>query len=154
MATHSSILAQKIPWAEEPGGLHSMGSQRVTHDSHFHFQSLLQTYNLNIYRSTHRIFHFQAPSMWQHSRRGLGHWQASSQTSQNRRWAGASEVSGSSGLACTSRPGFTQTPTWPTQTGCARRRLLSTLLASAGTGHHGVTRSRWMFLNHCRMDRF
>ena len=27
MATHSSILAWKIPWAEEPGGLQSMGSQ-------------------------------------------------------------------------------------------------------------------------------
>ena len=29
MATHSSILAGKIPWTEEPGGLQSMGSQRV-----------------------------------------------------------------------------------------------------------------------------
>ena len=29
MAIHSSILAWKIPWAEEPGGLQSMGSQRV-----------------------------------------------------------------------------------------------------------------------------
>ena len=33
MATHSSILAWKIPWTEEPGGLQSMGSQRVEHDS-------------------------------------------------------------------------------------------------------------------------
>ena len=32
MATHSSILAWKIPWTEEPGGLQSMGSQRVRHD--------------------------------------------------------------------------------------------------------------------------
>ena len=32
MATHSSILAWKIPWMEEPGGLHSTGSQRVGHD--------------------------------------------------------------------------------------------------------------------------
>ena len=32
MATHSSILAWKIPWIEEPGGLQSMGSQRVGHD--------------------------------------------------------------------------------------------------------------------------
>ena len=31
-ATHSSILAWKIPWTEEPGGLQSMGSQRVEHD--------------------------------------------------------------------------------------------------------------------------
>ena len=32
MATHSSILAWKIPWSEEPGRLQSMGSQRVGHD--------------------------------------------------------------------------------------------------------------------------
>ena len=32
MATHSSILAGKIPWTEEPGGLQAMGSQRVRHD--------------------------------------------------------------------------------------------------------------------------
>ena len=31
-ATHSSILAWRIPWTEEPGGLQSMGSQRVGHD--------------------------------------------------------------------------------------------------------------------------
>ena len=32
MATHSSILAWKIPWTEEPGRQQSMGSQRVGHD--------------------------------------------------------------------------------------------------------------------------
>ena len=32
MATHSSTLAWKIPWMEEPGSLQSMGSQRVGHD--------------------------------------------------------------------------------------------------------------------------
>ena len=32
MAPHSSTLAWKIPWTEEPGGLQSMGSQRVRHD--------------------------------------------------------------------------------------------------------------------------
>ena len=32
MATHSSILAWKIPWVEESGRLHSMGLQRVRHD--------------------------------------------------------------------------------------------------------------------------
>ena len=32
MATHSSTLAWKIPWTEDPGGLQSMGSQRVRHD--------------------------------------------------------------------------------------------------------------------------
>ena len=32
MATHSSILAWSIPWTEEPGGLQSMGLQRVWHN--------------------------------------------------------------------------------------------------------------------------
>ena len=32
MATHSSILAWRIPWTEELGGLQSMGLQRVGHD--------------------------------------------------------------------------------------------------------------------------
>ena len=32
MATHSSILAWKIPWTKEPGGLQSMGSLRVGHN--------------------------------------------------------------------------------------------------------------------------
>ena len=31
MATHSNILAWKIPWTEEPGGLQAIGSQRVGH---------------------------------------------------------------------------------------------------------------------------
>ena len=32
LASHSSILAQSIPWIEEPGGLQSMGLQRVRHN--------------------------------------------------------------------------------------------------------------------------
>ena len=32
MAAHSSVLAWKIPWSEEPGRLQSMGSQRIRHD--------------------------------------------------------------------------------------------------------------------------
>ena len=32
MATHSTILAWRIPWTEEPGGLQSLGSHRVPHD--------------------------------------------------------------------------------------------------------------------------
>ena len=32
MASHSSTLAWKIPWMEEPGGLQSMGSRRVGHE--------------------------------------------------------------------------------------------------------------------------
>ena len=39
MATLSSILAGRIPWAEAAGGLQSMGSQRVGHDrAHTHMQ--------------------------------------------------------------------------------------------------------------------
>ena len=32
MATHSNVLAQRIPWTEKPSELQSMGSQRVGHD--------------------------------------------------------------------------------------------------------------------------
>ena len=32
MATHSSILAWRIPWTDEPSGLQSLGSQRVEHN--------------------------------------------------------------------------------------------------------------------------
>ena len=32
MATHSSTLAWRIPWTEEPGGLQSLGTERVGHD--------------------------------------------------------------------------------------------------------------------------
>ena len=39
MATHSSILAWKIPWTEEPGSLQSMGSQKVGHDWDLTFTS-------------------------------------------------------------------------------------------------------------------
>ena len=38
MAIHSSTLAWKIPWMEEPDRLQSMGSQRVGHEFHFHFR--------------------------------------------------------------------------------------------------------------------
>ena len=33
MAIHSSIIARRIPWTEEPGGLQSLASQRVGHDN-------------------------------------------------------------------------------------------------------------------------
>ena len=50
MATHSSILAWRIPWTEEPGGLQSTGSQRVGHDwsdvAHTHTSQLSQSYLL------------------------------------------------------------------------------------------------------------
>ena len=41
MATHSTTLAWKIPWMEEPGRMQSMGSQRVRHFTFvFHFHAL------------------------------------------------------------------------------------------------------------------
>ena len=49
MATHASILVWEIPWTGEPGGLQSMGSQRVGHDlatGHGHFPYLQGMYNL------------------------------------------------------------------------------------------------------------
>ena len=50
MGTHSSMLTWKIPWTEEPGGLQSMGPQRVGHNrahihntQHFFFQGRIQS---------------------------------------------------------------------------------------------------------------
>ena len=43
MATHSSIIAWRIPWTEEPGGLQSMGLPRVgAQRSNFHFMAILK----------------------------------------------------------------------------------------------------------------
>ena len=47
MATHSSILAWRIPWTEEPGGLQSMGSQRVDRTERLHFHFLICSLQLN-----------------------------------------------------------------------------------------------------------
>ena len=43
IATHSSILAWRIPWTEEPGGLQSMGSQRAIHNCTYIESLLCQT---------------------------------------------------------------------------------------------------------------
>ena len=54
MATHSSILAWRIPWTEKPGGLQSMGSQRVRHN--------WET-NTHIYNNTClKWFNFESPT--------------------------------------------------------------------------------------------
>ena len=50
MATHSSILAWRIPWTEEPGGLQSMGFQKVGHDL---ATEHTQTHTHFIYRQWH-----------------------------------------------------------------------------------------------------
>ena len=56
MATHSSILAWRIPWTEEPGRLQSMGSQRVRRDwtthTHMHVYIYIYIY-IYIYTHTH-----------------------------------------------------------------------------------------------------
>ena len=44
MATHFSILAWRIPWAEEPGGLQFIGLQRVGHD----LSDIVHTYSLQL----------------------------------------------------------------------------------------------------------
>ena len=45
MATHSSILAWRMPWTEEPGRLQSMGLQRVRHNSKHAEHSTAQHFN-------------------------------------------------------------------------------------------------------------
>ena len=50
MATHSSILAWRIPWTEEPGGLQSMESQTIRHD----LATKQQQY---IYINAHLVIH-------------------------------------------------------------------------------------------------
>ena len=50
-ATHSSILAWKIPWTEEPCGVQSMGSQRVGHD--------LNNCNVLVYMRKYLKNHFE-----------------------------------------------------------------------------------------------
>ena len=55
MAAHSSTLAWKIPWTEEPGRLQSMGSQRVRHNwLHFHFHFGISRYTLYIYKTNNK----------------------------------------------------------------------------------------------------
>ena len=67
MATHSSILAWRIPWTEEPGGVHSMGSQRVGHSwgtnthTHTHTQ-YARTERYSHYASLTHPGHF--PACW------------------------------------------------------------------------------------------
>ena len=60
MATHSNILAWRIPWMEEPGGLQSMGSQRVGHDFTFTFNHKLGTIlvELNLWREASFVTFF------------------------------------------------------------------------------------------------
>ena len=65
MVTHSSILAWRILWTEEPGRLQSTGSQRVRHDwgTNFHFQGYrFSSLFLNSFVITHNSFPLPLPS--------------------------------------------------------------------------------------------
>ena len=56
MATHSSILAWKIPWTEKPGRQQSMGSQRVGHDwATSHKSTILQLKKIIIFKISHPL---------------------------------------------------------------------------------------------------
>ena len=62
MATHSSILAWRIPWTEEPGGLQSKGSQRVGHDWATEPSLSLSYINKHIYTHIHLSVDFPGGS--------------------------------------------------------------------------------------------
>ena len=53
MATHSSTLALRIPWTEEPGGVQSLGSQRVGHDLATHTHPYTHTHTNTQYGITY-----------------------------------------------------------------------------------------------------
>ena len=58
MATHSSILAWRIPWMEELGGLQSTGRKEsdTTEQLHFHLEGQFETVGTRINTSTYLIF--------------------------------------------------------------------------------------------------
>ena len=55
MATHSSTLAWRIPWMEEPGGLQSTGLQRVRHDSLDALSTAYEEQRQRIWKAQHRL---------------------------------------------------------------------------------------------------
>ena len=55
MATHSSILARKTSWTEEPGGLRSIVLQRVGHDCATFLISLVKSFFLSVPPSHHHL---------------------------------------------------------------------------------------------------
>ena len=69
MATHSSVLAWRIPWTEEPGGLQSMGHKEsdTTERLHFHFIKLrlfLSVFSLWNFLNQERVFYFVKYFLW------------------------------------------------------------------------------------------
>ena len=67
MATCSSILAWKIPWTEEPGGLQSMRLQRVRHNTHTHTDTHTHTHT-QTHTQTHTHTHSHITT-WEHRTR-------------------------------------------------------------------------------------
>ena len=55
MATHSSILAWRVPWTEEPGGLQSMELQSQTRLSDFHFTSNRVSFHEQFRKSSEKV---------------------------------------------------------------------------------------------------
>ena len=57
MATHSSILAYKIPWTEDPGGPQSIGSQRVRHSHATEHSSMAHTWHVHSMLCSNEMYH-------------------------------------------------------------------------------------------------
>ena len=81
MATNTSILAWRIPWTEEPGGLQCTGLQRVRHDGSNLAHTHIEHYAKVKKRNTHNplVYHSEHSCTWQASQ-GTGHlkiWKSS-----------------------------------------------------------------------------
>ena len=81
MATHSSILAWSILWTEEPGGLLSLGSQRVRHDW------WSNTFTFKWKKATQKIIHFMIPFLINIQNKQI-HRDKSKTGSYQRQWEG------------------------------------------------------------------
>ena len=81
MVTHSNILAYRIPWTEEPGGLQSMGSQGVTNEwlkafspvCRFPFCFIVSSALQNLFSLTSPLVEFCSPYLcfWYHIKRTI-----------------------------------------------------------------------------------
>ena len=65
MATHSSTLARKIPWTEEPSGLQSMASQRVDTMEHICTKWPVVSYGNDLFQFPRPLKQLMSPQLWQ-----------------------------------------------------------------------------------------